>query len=96
MIAERFTFQVKPGKWDKAVKLAKEGKKNVWPFISSRIYTVWFGPMQTIVFELEFKDMADHDKKWEKLNAKKKWGTWVAKWQELIAVHGTHEIWGLD
>jgi hypothetical protein len=33
MIAERFTFQIKPGECDNAVEFAKNGKKNVWPDI---------------------------------------------------------------
>ncbi len=37
MIVERWTFQVKPDKFDDALKLAKEGRDEIWSFFASRI-----------------------------------------------------------
>ena len=37
MIVMQYTFQIKPGKFDEAINLAKDGRKNIWPFFSCKI-----------------------------------------------------------
>jgi len=96
MIVQRFTFQMKKGKWEETVKMAKEGRKTIWPFITCRIYTNNYGPMNTLVFENEFKDMAELDKQWEQLEAKEEWAVWLAKLDELTTEEGKSELWNLE
>lgn len=96
MIVDRFVVQVKPGKVDEALALAKEGRKNLWPFYPSRIYTPYFSRMNTIIIENEFKDMVEHDKLIPKVVANEGWGLWIEKWDELIAGPSTREIWNVE
>ncbi|MFC1997229.1 hypothetical protein ACFLXI_06435, partial [Chloroflexota bacterium] len=81
MIVQRITVQIKPGKLDEALTLAKEGRRNVWTFFkSSKIYSSNIGPLSTIVFESEFDDLAEVDKLWKQLGTTENWGTWYTKW----------------
>jgi len=96
MIVERYTFQIKNGKWDEALELFKEGRKNIWSFFSCRIYSCNYGPINTLVIDNEFKDRAEMDKLWEKLAAKEEWPQFVAKMNEFTTEQGTHTLWTIE
>ncbi len=96
MIVERFTIPIKPGNLEDALNLLKEGKKNIWPFFSCRIYSPYFSQSDTLVVDNDFEDMAEHEKLWEQLSAKEEWTAFIEKWDELRAGQSTHHIWGLD
>ena len=93
MIVMRYTFQIKPEKWDEALKLAMDGRKNIWPSVTGRIYSSNIGPMNTIVIENEFEDMAAQQKHMGQIVAKEEWDLWVTTWwDELITGTGTNEV----
>ena len=96
MIVQRFTLQYKNGKWDELVELAKDGMKNVFPFFSTKFYSMNYGPMNTFVFDNEFEDMAELEKLWEQLSAKEEWGLWLAKLDELTTEEGKAELLTLE
>ena len=96
MIVMQYTFQIKPGKFDEAVKLAKDGRKNIWPSVICRIYASNIGPMNTIVIENEFEDMAAQRKHMGQVVAKEEWGPWATSWDKLITGTSTNVVWTLE
>ena len=96
MIVQRFTVQLKAGKLGEALELAKEGRKNIWPLFPSRIYSTFIGPMDTLVIENEYADLAEWEKLGHQIYAKEEWGQWVAKFNQLATGGGTIEIWNLE
>lgn len=97
MIVQRFTVQIKPSKMDEALELAKEGRRNVWPFFkSSKIYSSNIGPLSTIAFESEFEDLAEFDKLWKRLGVTDEWGTWYPKWMGVSTGQGANELWNVE
>ena len=95
MIVERYTVQVKHGKWDETLELLEEGRKTIWPFFTCKIYACNYGPFNTLVVDNEFEDMADLEKKWEKLSAKKEFDAWYAKWEMVVTEQGSHTLWNV-
>ena len=96
MIVERFIRQIKHGKLNEALELAKEGRKNIWPEFSCRIFTSNIGTMNTIVTENEFEDMAEREKLYQQVVAKEEWGPWIDRWSELLTGNGANEVWDLE
>lgn len=96
MIVMRWTFQIKPGKLDEALNLAKDGRKNIWDFYTSRIYTSNIGPWGNLVIENEFKDMAEREKLVTRVVENEKWAPWIAGWNELITGEGKNEVWNVE
>jgi len=96
MIMERFTIQIKPGKFDEALELTKDGRKNLWPFFSARIYSCNWGTLNTLLLESDFEDMVEHDKLWEQLWAKEGWSAYMTKLNELIDGPYTHTLWTIE
>jgi hypothetical protein len=97
MIVQRITIQVKSGKMDQALALAKEGRRNVWPFFkSSKIYSANIGPLGTIAFESEFENLTEFEVLWTRLGATEAWASWLAKWSQLVTEQGTNELWNLE
>ena len=96
MIVMQYTFQIKPGKFYEALELAKDGRKNLWPDITSRIYSSNIGPMNTIIFENEFNDIAEQRKHMEQVVAKEEWGPWAERWFELVTGPHKNVVWNLE
>jgi len=95
MIVMRWTFQIKPQKFDDALDLARYGKKSVWPNRTCKIFFSEIGQLNTIIIENEFEDLAERDK----LNAgidEKEWGQWLAKWNEVVTGEGKNEVWNME
>ena len=95
MIVQRITVQIKHGKLNEALEMAKEGRSQ-WP-ISGRLYSSIYGKFNTVVFENEAENSAELDKYWEQVNASEEWGPLLVKWNELT-VNGlsTNELWRLQ
>ena len=96
MIVERFTIPIKPGNIEEALNLLKDGRKNIWPFFSCRIYSPWFSEQDTLIADNDFEDMAEHDKLWEQVGAKEEWSVYLGKLNELIDGPYTHTLWTLE
>jgi hypothetical protein len=95
MIVERWEFHIKHGKFNDARELVEDARKNVWPEFSARIYASSWGIMNTLVFDLDFEDMAEHDKVWDIVSAKEEWGPYLDKLFELTDGPVTHTLWDL-
>ena len=95
MIVERWEFHIKPGKFDDALELVEDARKNVWPEFSARIYASAWGTMNTLVFDADFEDLAEHDKLWEIVGAKEEWDVYVNKLFDLTDGPFTHTLWDL-
>ena len=95
MIVVRYTLHIQPGKFQKAIEWANEGRNNVWSYIPCKIYSSTFGPMNTIVIENEFEDLAEREKLTEQVNGEA-WASWLAKWNEIVDGHGTSEVWTVE
>jgi hypothetical protein len=96
MIVMQYTFQIKQGKFYEALELAKDGRKNIWPNITSRIYSSNIGPMNTIIIENEFNDLAEQRKQAERVGAKEEWDPWVEKWFKLVTGPSKNVVWNLE
>lgn len=96
MIVMQYTFQIKPGKLDEALKLAKDGRKNIWPTVNGRIYSSNIGPMNTIVIENEHKDITEQLKHSKQVIAKEAWGPWETKWNELVTGQSANHVWNVE
>jgi len=91
----RWTFQIKSEKFDEALDLARDGKKNIWSNRTSKIYSSEIGPLNTIVIENEFEDMAARDKLNAEIDAKE-WGKWLARWNKVVTGEGKNEVWNVE
>ena len=98
MIVERWTLQIKPDKYDEALKLVKEGRDDVWSSFtrSSKVYSSNIGPRNTIVIENEFNDLADRQTLLGKTIETEKWDPWVARWRKVTLGPGVNEIWNVE
>lgn len=65
MITVRNVFQVKFGKGDEMVALAKERRQSLTPDLGMRILTDLSGPMFTVVLEFSAPSLAE----WQKMQA---------------------------
>jgi hypothetical protein len=92
----QYTFQIKHGKFYEALELAKEGRKNIWPTITSRIYSSNIGPMNTIVIENEFNDLVEQRKQAELISAKEEWDPWAEKWFKLVTGSSKNVVWNVE
>jgi hypothetical protein len=79
-----------------ALELTKEERKNLWPTITSRIYSSTIGQMNTIVIENEFNNIAEQQKHMEQVAAKEGWGSWAESWWQLVAGTSKNEVWDLE
>ena len=96
MIVERWTFQLKPKKYQKAFELAKEGRDDVWSFIPCKIFSPNVGPRNTIVIENEFNDLSDRQTQMGKMFENEKWDSWIERWDKVTLGPGVNEIWNIE
>ena len=92
MIVNRRTFRLKQGRAQAAAaainaSYAKDpGTQKVRWYISD------IGPFDTLVFEIEFQDIADYNKFWTTFDPGEDfWNTWFS----FTDTGGTNEIWEL-
>ena len=96
MIVMRYSFQIKPGKYQEALELVKNGRDNVWSSTPSRIYTSNIGPLNTIVIETEYKDNTEREKVTGAIAATEAWGSFMVSWSKVISGEGKVELWTLE
>jgi len=92
MLVQRNTFIPKRGQQTHVVELIKKGEVFV-PFqVPYRISVPSIGPFDAVVFELEFKDLAEHERFWKGFNEsvpESFWHDWFAATEN----GGSNEIW---
>ena len=95
MIVNRQVYKIKPGCMDEAVAmlvaLREQGPR------TSCVYRSQFGPFATVVFEMEFENLAEYEKDWAEWFASPEGAALEEKWVPLMAEGGpgTNEIWTL-
>jgi len=60
-----------------------------------RVCVPMIGPFNTVVHDIEFKDLAERQAFWEAFFARPEIPDWVKKWNELVLSGGSTEIWSL-
>ena len=97
MIADRWTFLVKPGCYDKALKMMKAELERTG--IQARIYVMGFpslfGPLGRIIWEKEFTDDEERKKFWSDYFSEPEAMEYIEKLYALLESDGLHELWGL-
>ena len=96
MIVERWTYPVKPGCQEAAVKIPKEETEANTPFKHSyRIYTPGISPQNVVVIEWEYEDLKDMQVCWDSWYAERGTPEFDEKWNKLIDGGGHRETWDL-
>jgi len=99
MIAERWTWKVKPGCWDEALQLLKAERDRRATAGPARIYYQGtpglFGPLGRIVWEKEFEDEEARQKFWSDWWSEPESREFNKKFWDLMETDGSHELWGL-
>ena len=96
MIVERFTIPIKPGKMDEALSMLKDDQIFGFFVKRRRILSPYISPRDVLVVDLDFEDMAEHDRVWAEISAKEAWNEWQAKWDEIRAGQSSNHIWTLE
>ena len=94
-VVERYTWKIKTGQVTKAVELLKEeweGSESVPP---QRVYTSWFGPGSTVMWEGEFESMDERQEFWDKWFQHPRAEGWIEELLELVDSHISRELWNL-
>jgi len=73
-----------------------EGSKDIWSIYPTKVYSSQFGPMNTIIIDCEFKDVAEQQKLTAQVVEKAEWAAWITKFNELTTGQGINEVWNLD
>jgi hypothetical protein len=95
MLVQRLNFQLKPGNQEKAVELIKETQTMLETPHGVGIYTPNIGPFNTLVYDIEFESLAEHEEFWAKWWALPETPAFMERWNELTDVGGYSEIWTL-
>ena len=93
MIVQRIIVQIKPGKLNEALEIAKGARKR-WPF-PGRLYSSIYGNFDQIVFDFDAENQAELDKYWEEATSSEEWGPMIAEWNKLIVPGSPNELWNL-
>ena len=94
MIVNRITMLVKKGCMQELIDLIKgEVAKSDKTSAAVRISWPTLGPMDTLVYERTFEDLADFDAFWAEWNAKPETAAFWTKYDTLVKPGGSQEIW---
>ena len=94
MLVHRVTWNVKPGKQEEAEELLrKAGEMYPSPHVV-RVYVPETGPFNTLVYEVEFENLADYQAHWQKWYALPGRAEFMEKWNELVT-GGGDQLWNL-
>ena len=93
MIVQRMNVNVKQGRMQELLDfLKKDRKKGGYNY---RLYQSNLGTFDQISIEMEFENLAAHEKFWNDWNALSETPAFFEKWNELTKPGGTNEIWWL-
>jgi len=91
MLIIRETFTAKPGMASKLAKLFREVSKEM-PGPKSRVLTDYFGPYNTVVWEMEINELGDFEKMMKEYAEKPELGAKMAGYTEMY-VSGKREVY---
>ena len=91
MLIVRETFTAKPGMASKLAKLFNEVAKEM-PETRTRVLTDFIGPYNTVVWEMEIKELGDFDKMMKEYAEKPDMGKKMAGYTEMYT-GGRREIY---
>jgi hypothetical protein len=93
MLVHRVTWNLKPGKQEKAMELLRNAReKHPTPHVV-RVYTPEIGPFNRLVYEIEFEDFADYQAHWQERYTLPEFAEFIEKWNEFAT--GGDELWNL-
>mgnify|MGYP003574820365 CR=1 FL=1 len=93
MIVQRMNVNAKKGRILELIEFLKEDRKRGG--YNYRLYQSNLGTFEQVSIELEFDDLAAHEKFWAEWNALPETPAFFKKWDELTKSGGTNEIWSL-
>ena len=91
MYVVRETFTAKPGMASKLAKLFSEMSKEM-PAPKSRVLTDFIGPYNTVLWEVEVKELGDFEKMMKEYASKPEMGKKMAGYTEMY-MSGKREIY---
>jgi hypothetical protein len=96
VIVERRTYPINPGCEQDMVNLIKEEMEALGGNVVYRIYhNPLAGPLDVVVHEMQFQDMAEHDKFWTRWLETRATPAFWEKWYKLYRLGGHVEFWGV-
>ena len=93
MILQRITFNVKVGCLNKLVELINAARAQATK--EFRIYTSYIAPLDKLVEEIEFENMAELEKFWADFWANPGTPELMDKFNQLVETGGTNEVWNV-
>jgi hypothetical protein len=95
MVVERLVFQVKYGK--DLVSVAKKGEKifTKHGYRPGRVLTDLTGDMFTVVWENEWKNLAEFEQARERVFSLPEFSSWFSE-MEAVTEHGHRELWNVE
>ena len=91
---ERWTWKIKVGQVAQAVELLKEEWEG-FEGCPQRVYTSWFGPGATVMWEGEFESMDERKEYWVKWPQHPRSEGFTQEFQELVDSIISRELWHL-
>jgi hypothetical protein len=95
MVVQRITFQVRPDGEEKVVELLKQARTAGENPDRMRIYTPSIAPLNAIVAEFEFENLAELDEFWTEWFAAPATAAFLEAWNALMGGGGSNEVWTL-
>jgi hypothetical protein len=96
MVVQRATYNIKPGRMEDALALAKaEIDKGGMESRAVRLYSPNVAPLDVLAVEWEWDSLAQREQEWAKWLATDAAAAFAPKWADVIAGGGTEEIWNL-
>ena len=93
MLVERRTYTVRGENQAALVKVLKEGHKVLDYSPRFRILTPVLAPLDVVVHELEFKDLAERERFWTDWGTSEKAPAVLEKFWEIVELGRSSEIW---
>jgi hypothetical protein len=100
MLVNRRTIRVKPGRTEELVALVKAEQvvdtERASVISTLRVYTPIFGQFDQVIFEWDYKSLADYEKQWAEWEAQPTTAGFMSKWLELVEPGMTNEMWTVE
>ena len=95
MIAQRFTYRIKPGAADRVIEMIHGEETRSERQGTMRVYQCTFGPGDTIAMELDFEDMAELQAFWQSWFARPTTPAFFEEWNQIVKHTVSNEVWDL-